>query len=398
MIIGYRELMWTLIEQRGKLEDNLKTYQLQNENENAEQNNTWTSSLWAGGASIIEESDENKEDKEKIAKTIERIDDYKIREAKYRLRADEIFFEVDFTNNKHQTRREIRTKFMIVRYLLNYAQNRFRDLSLAFMPRWRLLENQGDITNTIRILSSWLVNEHLNLGFSHYASIANLNASISRSATFYRNAITMYYFAIWLERRCRFKDGRNEKVMENLSPFYRDFWNDKIEVYYEYDSDDRSHENKIRDLRLAYLELSKLIYLPFIYGYDFNCITQCTFERDRIIWDLMKVRYRYFKAPNDISKVLKAMMQLSGHISDPLISDSKYLQLQADEYVKLYDATTDEEIEERNNVLNSLQSFKQKKNKVNRDPELNAYLRVFMNTVTSSYRIAELIGIIWKLI
>lgn len=29
---------------------------------------------------------------------------------------------------------------------------------------------------------------------------------------------------------------------------------------------------------------------------------------------------------------------------------------------------------------------------VNRDPDLNAYLRVFMNTVTSSYRIAELIG------
>ena len=195
-----------------------------------------------------------------------------------------------------------------------------------------------------------------------------------------------------MERRCRFTNGRNEEVMNNLTPFYRDFWNNDIEVYYEYNPEDRSHDNKISELRLAYLELSKLIYLPFIYGYDFNCITQCTYERDRIIWDLNKVRFGYFKTPNDIRRVLKAMIHLSDHISDPLISDSKYLQLQADEYVKLFDATTDEEIEARHNVLVSLQSFKQKKNQVNRDPDLNAYLRVFMNTVTSSYRIAELIG------
>ena len=125
--------MWTLIEQRQKLEDNLKTYQLQNEN--TDQSNTWAPSLWTENASIIEESDQHKDEKEKIARTIERIDDYKIREAKYRLRADEIFFEVDFTNNKNQTSDQTRTKFMIVRYLLNYAQNRFRDLTLAFVPR-----------------------------------------------------------------------------------------------------------------------------------------------------------------------------------------------------------------------------------------------------------------------
>ena len=44
-----------------------------------------------------------------------------------------------------------------------------------------------------------------------------------------------------------------------------------------------------------------------------------------------------------------------------------------------------------NKVLATLISFKKKKQKIESDVEMSEYLRVFMNTVTSSYRIAELI-------
>ena len=67
-----------------------------------------------------------------------------------------------------------------------------------------------------------------------------------------------------------------------------------------------------------------------------------------------------FKTQNDIYQVVEAVVNLADQIIDPSVSDSKYLQLQADEYVRLYDAITDEELETKNRVLTSLQSFKQK--------------------------------------
>ena len=67
-----------------------------------------------------------------------------------------------------------------------------------------------------------------------------------------------------------------------------------------------------------------------------------------------------FKTQNDIYQVVEAVVNLADQIFDPSVSDSKYLQLQADEYVRLYDAITDEELETKNRVLTSLQSFKQK--------------------------------------
>ena len=67
-----------------------------------------------------------------------------------------------------------------------------------------------------------------------------------------------------------------------------------------------------------------------------------------------------FETQNDIYQVVEAVVNLADQIFDPSVSDSKYLQLQADEYVRLYDAITDEELETKNRVLTSLQSFKQK--------------------------------------
>ena len=118
---------------------------------------------------------------------------------------------------------------------------------------------------------------------------------------------------------------------------------------------------QIDNIRKAYLELWKLIYLPYIYGYDFNCISQCAFEVDRIIWDLNRIRNKTFETPNDIHLVVEAIVDLSDQINDPSVSNSKYLQLQADEYVRLFDAITDEEVNAKHQVLTSLQSFKQKK-------------------------------------
>ena len=46
----------------------------------------------------------------------------------------------------------------------------------------------------------------------------------------------------------------------------------------------------------------------------------------------------------------------------------------------------------RNKVLNTFTNFKKKQQKIESDPDLSMFLQVFMNTVTSSYRIAEMMN------
>ena len=178
-------------------------------------------------------------------------------------------------------------------------------------------------------------------------------------------------------------------LINKLSRFayYSDFWDESMTVTY----DVRNISHNIFRLKNAYLELCKLIYLPFVYGYDYNCISQCTLVRQKILWDLTKVRHNEFETPYDISKIVEATITLSDEITDAEVSDSPYLHSKVDEYVILYEAVSAEEIKIREDALLSLKSFKQKKNMVDIDIELSDYLRVFMNTVTGSYRIAELI-------
>ena len=171
--------------------------------------------------------------------------------------------------------------------------------------------------------------------------------------------------------------------------YYSDFWNENIQV--TYDQNILSDTGKLIKLKEAYLELCKLMYLPFIYGYDFSCVSLSGMERRKIFFDLLKVRYKYFDTPSDVATIVEAVIALSDEIVDHGITDSPYLQRKVDEYVSLYDAVSDDEVKSKEDALTALKSFEQKKTIVTRDNDLNQYLSVFMDTVTSSYRIAELI-------
>lgn len=189
MTIGYRELIWLIINERKRLQDNLKI-----KVEEEEQKTASSSWLCCGSTTIenVEEDENTKTDEIK-----NRIDTYTINEAKYRLRVDQIYRSISVNYTTFSPESIIRgDQAILIRYLSNYYNNPFNNQELLYYPKCRMIESEDDFVNTIVMLTEAISDERLNLGFLHYASIAWFNTVINRSATSYKNAIRMYYFAI----------------------------------------------------------------------------------------------------------------------------------------------------------------------------------------------------------
>ena len=133
-----------------------------------------------------------------------------------------------------------------------------------------------------------------------------------------------------------------------------------------------------------------MIFLPFLYGYEWSVIFKTPLF-SKIMFDLIKVSEGAIPTPSDIKEIVKAMIEISDSFHNPDTNDSPYLRGKIDEFVRLYDAKTDVMKNRRKEVLSTFTDFKKKQQRINSDSDLSMYLQVFMDIVTSSYRIAEMI-------
>jgi len=146
----------------------------------------------------------------------------------------------------------------------------------------------------------------------------------------------------------------------------------------------------IANLQLAYLELSKIVFLPYLYDYSPQ-IAENSKILAKIIDDLKKVKKRQITAPNDCANIVSAIMELSGTMKNFDVTNSKYIQTKVDEYVKLYLAKTTAMIQRKNRVVDQLENFKNKNSKINSDDSMKNYLKIFVTLVKRSYGLAEMI-------
>ena len=210
MIVGYRELIYTLVQERERLRSLLGNFE---STEEAEPQNDQIPASCCGVVQVQNNTmtPEEEEELKRKEEILDRIQEYRIKEAKYRIRVDQIYNLVGHarlmnnranrgSNEEAKQTEEHKIQYIqdtiLIRYLMNYYENQFKDITSSYYPECRLLERRVEFQNAIRLLTNSMREIRLEDYFMQYVSIAWYNTRISRSATNYRNAIKMYYFTI----------------------------------------------------------------------------------------------------------------------------------------------------------------------------------------------------------
>ena len=267
---------------------------------------------------------------------------------------------------------------IVIEYFTSYANNGFVNPTKLYYPKCKTL-NRDHLHDSVFQLSKHLLDKGMQT-LNEYASLGWMHNLLKKTADTYEDVIRCYYFAVCT---CRDIDKSQEDLV--TSNYYKDFWRDDLKIYTT--ESVKSHDT--RRMQKAYIELSKLIFLPFLYGYDWTVVFKIPIH-NKIRFDLIKVSEGAIPTPSDISQIVQAIIKFSGAFNSPEPTDSVYLRSKVDEYVKLSDAKIKTLVNKRNQVLETFTSFQKKEKKILADKDLNLYLTVFMNTITSSYRVAEM--------
>ena len=269
---------------------------------------------------------------------------------------------------------------IIITYFTSYSNNEFQDPKKFYYPKCGSI-NKEVLTQNVYQLSKHMIDRGLK-SLGDYASLGWMYNLLPKTADSYEDAIRCYYFAV-----CTCRDIDESQLDRVTSNYYQDFWSNDLIVLMKEDVGTKDNKR----LQKAYMELSKLIFLPFLYGYEWTIIFKIPIY-NKIAFDLIKVSDGVIPTPSDIREVVKAILRLGGLFHNPDTSDSPFLRSQVDEYVKLFDAKTECMKKKRKTVIDNFTSFKKKQKKIYSDPDLNMYLTIFMNTVTGSYRVAEMMA------
>ena len=269
---------------------------------------------------------------------------------------------------------------IVIVYFVSYGGNEFIDPKKMYYPKCKTI-NQKYFNENVTQLSKHMLDRGMKT-LNDYASLGYIHNLLPKTADTYEDVIRCYYFAVCT---CRDIDESQKDLV--TSNYYDDFWRDDLKVL----TRETVASNRNRRMQKAYIELSKLIFLPFLYGYDWTVVFKIPIY-NKIKNDLIRVSDCIIPTPSDIGQIVKAIIKFSGAFNSPDTTDSPYLRSKVDEYIKLSDAKIRPLINKRNQLLETFTSFQKKEQKIQSDKDLNLYLTVFMNTVTSSYRIAEMMN------
>ena len=149
------------------------------------------------------------------------------------------------------------------------------------------------------------------------------------------------------------RDIDESELQRTSSCYYQDFWSEDLKINIKTNIKSRDNDR----LQKAYIELSRLVFLPFLYGYEWSVSIKTPIYA-KIVFDLIKVSEGAIPTPSDIKEVIKAIIEISDSFHNPDTTDSSYLRDRIDEFVKLYNARTDVMKLKRKEVLSTFTSFK----------------------------------------
>jgi len=118
-----------------------------------------------------------------------------------------------------------------------------------------------------------------------------------------------YYYAV-----CSCRKVREDQIANTKSSYFSDFWTDDLEI-----SILPMKEEEKEKLQIVYLELSKLIFLPFLYGYGWSYVIK-SFIHKNIMFDLKKIEEKAIPSLNDTADVIKIINDVSNEFVSHEIS------------------------------------------------------------------------------
>lgn len=264
----------------------------------------------------------------------------------------------------------------ILMYLSNQESNRFRETYYNFLPKCNGMTEE-DYKYAIEIMSK-KINRLKEEKSRYYSSLAWLFSQLPKTLNNYESIIQNHFCAI-----------EADYVINS-------------EVYHSNEEETKSEEtiidykftdNDLRFLQHTYCELSKFIFLPYLYGYHYSGVFNwALFYQIRDY--LQKVMNKEVPSHSDICDIVSAVHAIykNNIWVDFSVSNSPFLHSKIDRYIVLFQAVTPKMIEAKEKAFNELADFKTMKEYVIKDRDMSEYLSSFVSRITSSYRIAEVIN------
>ena len=216
----------------------------------------------------------------------------------------------------------------MIAYFISYAGNKFVRPHKIYYPICKSMD-ENRLKKSVYQLSVHMLDKGFKQ-FSDYAALGWMYDVLPNTTEAYENAIRWYYFAV-----CSCRDVDESQLNDSNSSYYWDFWRDDLEISVKENIGFRDSER----LQMAYLELAKLVFLPFLYGYTWN-VTFQTPIYNKIVFDLIKVSKGAIPTPSDIREIVQCIIEIGTKFPNPETLNSPYLRSRVDEYVSLYDAKT----------------------------------------------------------
>ena len=241
------------------------------------------------------------------------------------------------------------TRDIVIVYFTSYANNGVVNPKKSYYPKCKALK-RDHLHDSVYQLSKHLLDKGMQT-LNEYGSLGWIHNLLKKTANKYEDVIRCYYFAVCT---CRDIDESQKDLI--ASNYCKDFWRDDLMIY----TTDTVNSHNTRRVQKAYIELSKLIFLPFLYGYDWTVLFKISIY-NKIRFDLIKVSEGAIPTPSNIEQIVKAIIKFNGAFNNPDPTDSVYLKSKVNENVELSDAKIRTLVNKRNQALETFTSFLSKR-------------------------------------
>ena len=155
-------------------------------------------------------------------------------------------------------------------YFANHEGNNFVAEHYHIVPKWSQITKK-DRKIAVKMLSNKIARTDKEY-IRYYGNLAWLNFGLPKTLDNYEHTLHNLFFAVtWkrLKEPDKKKPDEKEPDKEKPDKDYIGFSRNDGDFY------DGLDEDEISYLQHSYLLLAKLVYLPFLYGYNMSCVMNC---------------------------------------------------------------------------------------------------------------------------
>ena len=254
---------------------------------------------------------------------------------------------------------------IILMYFVNHGDNKFVKDYYNVVPKWSKM-TQKDRKIAINILSD-KINKSDREYIRYYGGLAWLNFGLPKTMKNYENTLLMLFFAVTCKR-----SKKPENIFKGILLTDGDFY-------------DGLAEEEVKYLQHSYCQLAKLVYLPFLYGYNISSVNNFRIY-SQAREHLEKVRYE-IDTVSDIVDIIEAVVKISKVMNLSLALNSVYINKKVDEYILLSKGSSNKVDVLEEGIID----YTMKVDHVFSNPAMHQYLKTFLDVFTSTYRVSEMI-------